>query len=139
MHIGQYVFTQMTNFLPKRYFERLVTESGDRTKGWTPSHWSHMLVLMFGQLLGCSSLRELTDITTAHGKKSFHLGFGRTPINRSTLSKANNLREYHVFEGFAFHMVALAQRRRIFREFELHGKFYAVDSTTIDLCMSLLG
>ena len=137
MHFGQYVFTQITSFLPKRYFERLVAMSGDRTKNWTPSHWSQLLVLMFGQLMGCRGLRELTDITTAHGKKSFHLGFGKTPVNKSTLSKANNLRDYRIFEEFAFHMVFLAQKRRITREFELHGRFYAVDSTTINLCMSL--
>ena len=139
MHIGQYVFTQIASFLPKRYFERLVAKSSDRTKNWTPSPWSQLLVLMFGQLQGCRGLRELTDITTAHAKKSFHLGFGKTPINKSTLSKANNLRDYRIFEEFAFHMVFLAQKRRITREFELHGRFYAVDSTTIDLCMSLFG
>ena len=137
MHFGQYVFTQITSFLPKRYFERLVAKSGDRTRNWTPSHWSQLLVLMFGQLMGCRGLRELTDITTAHAKKSFHLGFGKTPINKSTLSKANNLRDYRIFEEFAFHMVFLAQKQRITKEFELHGRFYAVDSTTIDLCMSL--
>ena len=60
MHTGSYVFAQISKFLPKRYFERLVDECHDRTKGWSLSHWSHMLVLMFGQLLGCSSLRELT-------------------------------------------------------------------------------
>jgi hypothetical protein len=62
MHIGQYVFTQIASFLPKRYFERLVVKSNDRTKGLTPSHWSQLLVLMFGQLMGCRGLRELTDI-----------------------------------------------------------------------------
>lgn len=139
MHFGQYVFTQMASFLPKRYFERLVAKSSDRTRNWTPSHWSQLLVLMFGQLIGCKGLRELTDITTAHGKKSFHLGLGRTPINKSTLSKANNFRDCRIFEEFAFYMVSLAQKRRITREFELHGRFYAVDSTTIDLCMSLFG
>jgi hypothetical protein len=92
---------------------------------------------MFGQLLGCRSLRELTDITIAHGKKSFFLGFGNIPVNRQALSKANTIRDYRIFEEFAFHMVAQAQRRRITKEFELHGKFYAVDSTTIDLCMSV--
>ena len=139
MHFGQYVFAQIVSFLPKRYFERLVDKSDDRTKNWVPSPWGHLLVLIFGQLMGCSGLRELTDITTAHGKKSFHLGFGKVPINKSTLSKANNLRDYRIFEAFAFHMVFLAQKRRITKEFELHGKFHAVDSTTIDLCMSLFG
>lgn len=137
MHIGQYVFTQITQFLPQRYFRRIVAKYDDKTKSWSLSHWNHMLVLMFGQLLGCRSLRELTDITIAHGKKSFFLGFGSIPVNRQALSKANAIRDYRIFEEFAFHMVAQAQRRRITKDFELHGRFYAVDSTTIDLCMSV--
>jgi hypothetical protein len=137
MYIGAYVFTQITQFLPQRQFRRIVVKYDDRTRGWSMSHWSHMLVLMFGQLMGCGSLRELTDITTAHGKKSIFLGFGRQPVNRQMLSKASTLRDYRIFEEFAFHMVAIAQSRRLTKEFELHGRFYAVDSTTIDLCMSV--
>jgi hypothetical protein len=137
MHNGRFVFTQITSFLPKRYFERLVDKLDDRTKGWALSHWSHLLVLIFGQLLGCGSLRELTDITIAHGNKSFFLGFGKTPVNRQVLSKANLVRDYKIFEEFAFHMVAIAQSKRITREFELHGRFYAIDSTTINLCLSV--
>lgn len=137
MHIGKYVFAQITQFLPQRHFRRILTKYNDRTKGWSFSHWSHMLVLMFGQLMGCGTLRELTDITTAHGKKSKHLGFGDRPVNRQMLSKANLLRDHHIFEEFAFHMVSIAQSKRITKEFELHGRFYAVDSTTIDLCMSI--
>lgn len=87
---------------------------------------------MFGQLCGCRSLRELTDITTAHATKSFHLGFGRISVTRSVLSKANTLRNYHVFEKFAYRMVEVAQGKRIDKEFDLYGRFYAFDSTTID-------
>ena len=137
MHIGKYVFAQITQFLPQRHFRRILAKYDDRTKGWSMSHWSHMLVLMFGQLMGCGTLRELTDITTAHGKKSKHLGFGDQPVNRQMLSKANLLRDYRIFEEFAFHMVSIAQSKRITKEFELHGRFYAIDSTTIDLCMSV--
>ena len=137
MNTGQYIFVQITRFLPKRHFERLVQRHPDRTTEWGLSHWNHLLVLMFGQLLGCRSLRELTDITTAHAKKSFFLGFGNSSVNRQTLSKANTVRDYRIFEEFAFHMVWVAQKNRIVREFELHGRFYAVDSTTIDLCMSV--
>jgi len=137
MHIGKYVFAQITQFLPQRHFRRILAKYDDRTKGWSFSHWSHMLVLMFGQLMGCGTLRELTDITTAHGKKSKHLGFGDKPVNRQMLSKANLLRDHHIFEEFAFHMVSIAQSKRITKEFELHGRFYAIDSTTIDLCMSV--
>ena len=137
MHIGQYVFTQITQFLPQRQFRRILAKYDDKTRGWSLSHWNHLLVLMFGQLLGCRSLRELTDITLAHGKKTFFLGFGHLPVNRQVLSRANTLRDYRIFEEFAFYMVSIAQCKRITKEFELHGRFYAVDSTTIDLCLSV--
>ena len=137
MHIGRYVFAQITQFLPQRQFNRIVAKFGDRTKGWAMSHWNHLLVLMFGQLMGCGSLRELTDMTTAHAKKSKHLGFGHQPVNRQMLSKANALRDHRIFEEFAFYMVSIAQAKRITKKFELHGRFYAIDSTTIDLCMSV--
>lgn len=137
MHIGKFVFAQIVQFLPQRQFRRIVAKYNDRTNDWSMSHWNHMLVLMFGQLMGCGSLRELTDITVAHGKKSFHLGFGTQPITKQILSKANTLRDHRIFEEFAFHMVGIAQRKRITKEFELHGRFYAIDSTTIDLCMAV--
>jgi transposase len=137
MHIGTFVFAQIVQFLPQRQFRRILAKYNDRTTGWSMSHWNHLLVLMFGQLMGCGSLRELTDITIAHAKKSKHLGFGHHPINRQMLSKANTLRDNHIFEEFAFYMVAMAQSKRITKEFELHGRFYAIDSTTIDLCMSV--
>lgn len=137
MHIGKFVFAQIVQFLPQRQFRRIVAKYDDRTKGWSMSHWNHMLVLMFGQLMGCGSLRELTDLTIAHARKSMFLGFGTQPINRQMLSKANQLRDHRSFEEFAFHMVSLAQKRRITKEFELHGRFYAIDSTTIDLCMAI--
>lgn len=137
MNAGKYVFAQMLEFLPKRYFERLVIKHKDRTAGMAPSYWSHMLVIMYGQLIGCHSLRELTDVTVAHAKRSFHLGFGKKPINRSVLSKVNSLRDPGIFERFASYIVSIAQAKRITKEFELHGRFYAIDSTTIDLCMSV--
>lgn len=137
MHIGKYVFAQIVSFLPQRQFRRIVLKYRDKTLGWSFSHWNQLLVLMFGQLVGCSSLRELSDIIIAHAKRSYHLGFGESPASRNTLSKANMLRDARIFEEFAFYMVSLAQEKRITKEFELHGRFYAVDSTTIDLCMSL--
>lgn len=137
MHIGHYVFAQIIMFLPQRQFRRIVEKYSDRTYKWSFTHWNHLLVLMFGQLLGCKSLRELTDITIAHTNKSFFLGFGRQPVNRQILSKANSIRDYRIFEDFAFYMIRIAQQKRLTKEFELHGKFYAIDSTTIDLCMSV--
>ena len=79
-----------------------------------------MLVLMFGQLIGCGSLRELTDITIAHGRKSFFLGFGKKPMNRQILSKANSIRDHRIFEEFASYMMGIAQKLRITKDFELY-------------------
>ena len=137
MHTGHYIFTQIIRFLPRRQFWRILDKYDDRTLGWSFTHWNQLLVLMFGQFLGCGSLRELTDITAAHSKRSYNLGFGASAVVRNTLAKANMLREPRIFEEFALYMVSLAQQRRLTKKFELHGRFYAVDSTTIDLCMSL--
>ena len=109
----------------------------DLTLGWQLSYWGQLLVLIFGQLLGCRSLRELTAITTAHANKSFHLGFGKEAVNRSMLSRCNNCRDWHVFEEFSNHMIEIAQQARIGQEFSIGGRFYAFDSSTIDLCMSV--
>lgn len=137
MHTGKYIFAQMTGLLPQRYFRRIVKKFKDRTQNWNPTPWSHLLILMFGQLTGCKSLRELIYITTAHAKRFYSLGLGANPISRAALSRANTYRDYRIFEEFAFHMVAVAQEKRLTKEFELHGKFYAIDSTTINLCMAV--
>lgn len=73
MFTGQYIFTQITQFLPQRCFRRIVTKYDDRTQKWSFSHWNQLLVLIFGQLIGCESLRELTDITLAHAKRTITL------------------------------------------------------------------
>ena len=137
MNTGKYVFSQLIEFLPKRIFDGIVKRhSGDK---WTKamSCWNQLLLMMFGQLSGCDSLRELACVIAAHQSKSYHLGFGKGPFARSTLEYANANRDYKIFEEFAYYMINLAQSKRIDREFVINGKFYAFDSTTIDLCLSL--
>jgi len=136
MHTGKYVFAQLVEFLPQKFFQRIVMEyQGDKyVKSF--SCWNQLLVMMFGQLAGCDSLRELVSILGAHSSKSYHLGFGKSGITRSNLSKANENRGYHIFEKFAYKMIDIAQKKRLTREFEIEGRFYAFDSTTIDLCLS---
>jgi hypothetical protein len=98
--------------------------------------WNQMLIMMFGQLSGCESLRELVCVITEHAPKSYRLGFGKTAIMRSNLSKANAKRDHKIFEEFAYKMISIAQSNRITKEFEIASRFYAFDSTTIDLCLS---
>lgn len=137
MHTRCYVFAQITIYWPQRQFRRIAAKYPDRTQGWGFSHWNHLLVLMFGQLIACRSIRQLTDITTAHAKRSFYLGFGAPGVVRITLSKANMLREPRIVEQFAFYRVSLAKKRCISKEFELNGTFYPVDYSTIDIGISV--
>jgi len=137
MNNGKYVFSQVVNFLPKRVFDCIVMKyQGDKyIKSF--SCWNQLLIMMYGQLSGCESLRELVCILTAHAPKSYHLGFGKSLITRSNLAKANANRDCKIFEEFAYKMISIAQEKRITKEFELSGRFYAFDSTTIDLCLNL--
>ena len=137
MNTGKYVFAQLIEFLPQKTFQRIVMKyQGDKyIKSF--SCWNQLLIMMFGQLAGCESLRELVCIISAHAPKTYHLGFGKSVITRSNLAKANANREFKIFEEFAYKMIAIAQEKRITKDFEIAGRFYAFDSTTIDLCLSL--
>jgi hypothetical protein len=137
MHKGKYVFAQIIEFLPQKTFQRIVMKyQGDKyIKVF--SCWNQLLIMMYGQLSGCESLRELICIITAHAPKSYHLGFGKSVITRSNLAKANANRDCKIYEEFAYKMISIAQGKRINREFVIAGRFYAFDSTTIDLCLNL--
>jgi hypothetical protein len=137
MYSGKYVFAQIIEFLPQKAFQRIVMKyQGDKyIKSF--SCWNQLLIMMYGQLSGCDSLREVVCIITAHAPKSYHLGFGKSLITRSNLSKANAYRDCRIFEDFAYKMIFIAQGKRITKEFEINGRFYAFDSTTIDLCLNL--
>ncbi len=137
MNQGKYVFSQLVDFISKRVFDCIVMKyEGDKyIKSF--SCWNQLLIMMYGQLSGCESLRELVCIVSAHAPKSYHLGFGKSVITRSNLAKANANKDYKIFEEFAYKMITIAQSKRITREFEIAGRFYAFDSTTIDLCLNL--
>lgn len=137
MNSGKYVFSQLVSFLPSKEFSKIVKRYDGDKWSKTMSCWNQLLLLGFGQLSGCDSLRELACVVAAHQNKSYHLGFGKGIIARSTLEYANAHRDYRIFEEFAYRMIDLAQSKRIDKEFVINGKFYAFDSTTIDLCLSL--
>ena len=104
MHKGKYVFSQLLDFLDRNHFNYLVCKyGGDRyVKDFTC--YNQLAVLMFGQLSNRESLRDVVLATQAHASKAFHLGFGKY-ASKSTLSDANNKRDYRIFEEFAYHIV----------------------------------
>ena len=100
------------------------------------SGWNQLLTLIFGQLCNRESLRDLIVALNAHQEKCYHLGVGKH-VTRSNLAKANENRDYRIFEDFAFYMISEARKKRINDIFKLNGNVYAFDSTTIDLCLKL--
>ena len=136
MYNKKYVFSQLLDTLDRNDFNYLVRKyEGDKyVKQFTC--YNQLAVLMFGQLSNRESLRDVVLATQAHASKAYHLGFGKA-VTKSNLSKANNNRDYRIFEEFAYHLVAEAQKRRATEIFKLKGKVYAFDSTTIDLCLNV--
>jgi len=136
MNQGKYVFAQVTEFLPKRVFDGIVVRySGDKHVRFF-SCWNQMLCMIFGQLTNRDSLRDLIVAIDAHSKKSYHLGFGKS-VTRSNLSKSNENRNSKIFEEFAYYLIDVARNKLKNENFEIKGKVYAFDSSTIDLCLNV--
>ena len=95
-----------------------------------------MLCMVFGQLTNRDSLRDLIVAIEAHSRKTYHLGFGKS-VTRSNLAKANENRNSKIFEEFAYHLIAVARKKRANDNFVIKGKVYAFDSSTIDLCLNV--
>ena len=136
MNKDKYVFAQLVEFLDCFKFRRIVAKyQGDRyIKSF--SCWNQLLVMMFGQFSNREGLRDLIVALEAHWRKLYHLGMGKS-VTRSNLSKANELRDYRIFEDFAYHLVAEARSKSTEKIFGFDGHVYAFDSTTIDLCLEV--
>ena len=113
MNKDKYVFAQLIEFL-------------DNNKCW-----NQLLAMMFGQLSNRESLRDLIDAFEAHRAKQYHLGLGRKPIAKTTFASANQNRNYHIFEDFAFYMMEQARKKHVTDIFKLKGNVYAFDSKAL--------
>ena len=136
MNKDKYVFAQLVEFLDRNHFNYLVRKyQGDKyVRHFTC--WNQLLVMMFGQLSNREGLRDLIVALEAHWRKLYHLGMGKS-VTRSNLSKANELRDYRIFEDFAYHLVAEARSKSTEKIFGFDAHVYAFDSTTIDLCLEV--
>ena len=136
MFQDKYVFAQLASFLNRSKFNRIVAKyDGDKyVKHFTC--WNQLLALMFGQLSNRESLRDLIVALEAHHSKCYHLGMGKN-VSKSSLARANQDRDYHIFEEYAYYLVSEAREKRVTHIFKLGGNVYAFDSTTIDLCLSV--
>jgi len=138
MNEGRTIFSQLISFLPDREFRRSVERyRGDsRLRGL--SCWEQFLAMAFAQLTYRESLRDIEACLRALGPKRYHLGFRRS-IARSTLADANETHDWRIFADFAQHLIGIA--RPLYAGdtlgVDLDASLYALDSTTIDLCLAL--
>jgi len=138
MHEGHHVFAQLMQHLPLTTFRRCVARYDGERKIKRFSCLDQYLCLAFAQLTWRESLRDIEACLRAQSSKLYHLGF-RSAIARNTLANANAVRDWRIYADFAQHLIAIA--RRLYADdplaIELDDTVYALDSTTIDLCLSV--
>ena len=96
MNQGKYVFSQVIDFIPRYQFDKLVRVYKGDWHVKNLNSYNHLLHLLFGQLTGCDSLRDICLCLEAHSKMLYHLGFRKT-VNHTSLSRANESRDYRIF------------------------------------------
>ena len=138
MHRGKTVFAQLMNFLPWTTFARIVNRyDGNRRVRSFPCT-EHFRALAFGQITGRESLRGIVTCLATQPARLYHCGF-RGPVRRSTLAAANQRRDWRIYASFAQRLIARA--RMLYAdtplEVALADTVYALDSSTIDLCLAL--
>jgi Transposase DDE domain/Domain of unknown function (DUF4372) len=138
MNTGRTVFAQLAELLPRRAFENAVDRYRGQRRARALSCMDQLLCMIFAQLTGRSSLRETVSCLAALGGRLYHCGI-RGRVARSTLAEANEKRDYRIFMDTALAMVAAARvELPVDRELaRLDAEAYALDSTTIDLCLKL--
>lgn len=138
MNTGRTVFAQLLDLLPRRAFELAVERYGGARKLRRFSCMDQLLCMVFAQLTGRSSLRETVSCLRAMGARCYHCGIRAAPA-RSTLAQANERRDYRIFMDTALSMIASARLElpidADLKRLKIHA--FAIDSTTIDLCLKL--
>ena len=138
MNLGRTVFAQLLELLPRRAFEAAIERYGGKKKLRRFSCMDQLLCMVFGQLTGRSSLRETVSCLRALGSRRYHCGIRVAPA-RSTLAGANERRDFRIFMDTALSMIASARIElpvdANLRRLKIHA--FAIDSTTIDLCLKL--
>jgi len=138
MHTGRIVFSQLLDFLPKKQFDKCVRRYQGNYKTRTFSCFDQYLCMAFAQITYRQSLRDIETCLRAMQPKLYHCGI-RGNVSRTTLAKANENRDWQIYANFAQVLINKARKLYANEDFGLQLKrtTYALDSTTIDLCLSL--
>jgi len=138
MNVGKTVFSQIMDYLPMYEFRKCVNRYGGNYHTSSFTCMDQYLCMAFAQLTYRESLRDIEACLRSRREKLYHLGI-RGWISRSTLAEANEKRDWRIYADFCQILIAQARSLYADEEFgvELNGTAYALDSTTIDLCLSL--
>src|SRR5271165_1974947 len=138
MNTGKTLFAQIMDFLPWSTLDRIVARYEGNRAVRKLSCAAQYQVMAFAQLTYRESLRDIEACLPAQTAKLYHMGF-REPVRRSTLADANESRDWRIYAEFAQRLIA--QARRLYAgeslDVDLANSVYALDSTTIDLCMAV--
>ena len=139
MFQGQYIFSQIIEFIPRREFNKFVHAYKGNERIRILDCRDQLLALIFGQLTNVRSLRGIILCLNAHANLLYHLGFKTDHFTLSTLSRANENRDYRIYQELARSLVVKARELYLNDNdfgIELDGTVYALDSTIIELCLS---
>ncbi len=138
MNQGQTIFAQIMSYIPRHKFDRCVKKYRGSYKVQSFTCWEQFLVMAFAQLTYRESLRDIETCLRATQNKLYHIGI-QSKISRSTLAYANQTRDWRIYADFAY--ILIDQAKELYKDDkffkELDETVYALDSTTIDLCLSL--
>jgi hypothetical protein len=139
MNSGKYVFAQIVQFINKYEFEKCVSRYNGDYRVRELNCWNQFVQLFFGQLTSLSSLRDICTCLKAHKNKLYHLGIKQN-VNQSTLSRANEKRDWRIFADFGDHLINIVRplyANTPIPNIDLENDVFALDSTTISLSLKL--
>ena len=140
MNTGKYVFAQMMEYLPRYEFDKYVKRFKGNFHSRELSCYSQLLHLLFGQLTSCKSLRDICLCLKAHKNSLYHFGIGSS-VNSSSLSRANERRDYRIFESLGHELIRIVRPLYTGSKIpnvEVDAEVFALDSTTISVSIKLI-
>ena len=139
MNLGKYIFAQVIDFIPRYQFDKLVKKYKGDWHAKDLNCYNQLLHLLFGQITGCDSVRDICLCLEAHNSSIYHLGI-RKSVNQSNLCRANEKRDYRIYEELGMYLINIVRpmySNTKVSEITIENVLYALDSTTISTSIVL--
>lgn len=139
MYKGSYVYSQLVQLVPRYEFDKCVARYQGNYRARHFQCWQQFLCMLFGQLTYREGIRDIINCLSAHKSKLYHLGIQQS-VDATTLSRANNNRDWRIWADFAHYLI---EQARLFYvddavfDLDIDANIYALDSSTIDLCLNV--